>query len=138
MADSYALAIQKGVRAALVADAGVSAFVSARIYDEPPSDAVLPYIRFGDISPSAFDTDSIEGAEVQIGLVAHSRAVAGRVEAVQMVEAIKNALHRKESDVTVTGFNLVQLIFQTYVATRDPEGRGYTATISLRATVETA
>ena len=138
MADDFALGLQKGVRAALVADAGVSALVGAKIYDEPPSSAVLPYVRFGDISPSAADTDSTEGAEVQIGLIAHSRPVAGRVEAVQIVEAVKNALHRQETAVTVTGFNLVQLIFQTYAATRDPEGRGYTATISLRATVEAA
>lgn len=138
MADGFSLAIQKGVRAALVADAGVSALVGVRIYDEPPSDAVFPYLRFGDISPSAADTDSTEGAEVQIGIEAHSRSLAGRVEAVRMVEAVKAALHRQEASVTVAGFNLVELIFQTYAATRDPSGRGYTATISLRAIAENA
>lgn len=138
MSDGFALALQKGIRAALVADAGVAALVGARVYDEPPSDAVLPYLRFGDINPFASDTDSTEGAEVQIGLEAHSRAVAGRVEAVRVVEAVKDALHRQEASVTVAGFNLVELIFQTYAATRDPEGRGYTATISLRAIVEDA
>lgn len=138
MADDYALAVQKGVRAALVADAGVAALVSTRIYDEPPSDVVFPYLRFGDISPSAYDTDCTEGAEVQIGIEAHSRPVAGRTEAVRLVEAVKNALHRQETSVTVDGFNLIELIYQTYAASRDAEGRGYTATIALRATVETA
>lgn len=138
MADDYALAVQKGVRAALIANAGVAALVSSRIYDEPPSDVTFPYLRFGDISPSAFDTDGTEGAEVQIGIEAHTRPKAGRVEAAQIVEAVKTALHRQETSVTVTGFNLIELIFQTYAAARDPEGRGYSATIALRATVETA
>lgn len=89
MADGFALAVQVGVRAALVADTDVSALVGARVYDEPPSDAQPPYIRFGDITPGAFDTDSTEGAEVQIGIICHSRDIAGRVEAVQMVEAVK-------------------------------------------------
>ena len=36
MSNSFALELQKGIRAALVADSGVTALVSARIYDEPP------------------------------------------------------------------------------------------------------
>ena len=138
MADNFALALQKGLRAALVADAGVTALVSSRVYDEPPQAAAYPYIRFGDISPSAFDTNTTEGSLVSIGIEAHSRSAAGRVEAVQMVEAIKAALHRNEAAVTVTGFTLVELIFQTFTATRDSEGRGYTATIALQALLEDA
>ena len=38
MADGFALALQKGIRAALVANAGVTALVSTRVYDEPPQD----------------------------------------------------------------------------------------------------
>jgi len=136
MADGFALSIQKGVRAALVADATVSSIVSTRIYDEPPQDVSFPYIRFGDIQPSAFDTDTTEGSEVSIALEAHSRSASGRVEAVQMVEAIKEALHRQETSITVEGHNLVEMIFQTYSVTRDDEGRGYTAVIVLQAMLE--
>lgn len=138
MADGFALALQVGLRAALAADAGVTALVAGRIYDEPPSDVVFPYLRFGDISPDAFDTDSKEGALVEVGLVAHSQSASGRVEAAQIIEAAKNALHRQESSVTVPGFTLVELIFQTHVTRRDPEGRGYTATLALRAMLESA
>ena len=133
MADDFALALQKGLRAALAADAGVSAIVSTRIYDEPPQDVTFPYARFGGITPAAFDTDGTEGSLVTIGIEAHSRSASGRVEAVQIVEAIKNALHRNETAVTVSGFSLIELIFQTYSVTRDAEGRGYTAVISLQA-----
>ena len=138
MADDFALSLHKGLIAALVADAGVSALVSNRVYDEPPSNPTLPYLRITDASPSAFDTDSTEGALVQVGFEAHSESASGRVEAVQIAEAVKSALHRQEGAVTTTGFTLVELIFQTYSATRNAEGRGYTARIALQAMMETA
>jgi hypothetical protein len=136
MADGFGLALQKGIRAALVADTDVAAIVGARIYDEPPQDVTFPYMRFGNIEPAAFDTDTTEGALVSIGIEAHSRAASGRVEAMQMVEAVKAALHRQEASVTVSGHNLVELIFETFSATRDGDGRGYTAVIVLQAMVE--
>lgn len=36
MSNSFALELQKGVRATLVANSGVTALVAARVYDEPP------------------------------------------------------------------------------------------------------
>jgi len=136
MADGFALALQKGLRAALVANSGVTAVVSSRIYDEPPQDVTFPYARFLAIEPLAFDTDTTEGAEVTVTFECHSRSASGRVEAVQVAEAIKAALHRQEAAVTVTGYNLVELIFETYSVTRDSEGRGYTAVVALQAMLE--
>lgn len=138
MADGFALAMQKGLRAALAANAGVSAIVSSRIYDEPPQNVVFPYLRMVDIDPTAFDTDTTEGAEISISVEAYSRSASGRVEAAQTAEAVRAALHRQETSVTVTGFTLVELIFQTFNVTRDADGRGYTAVIVFQATLETA
>ena len=138
MADGFALALQKGLRAALVANAGVTTLVSTRVYDEPPQNVTFPYLRFGDINTTAFDTDTKVGATVAISLEANSRSASGRVEAVKIVEAVNAALHRQEASVTVTGFTLVELIFETHNVTRDPDGRGYTAVIALRALLETA
>ena len=136
MADGFALAMQKGLRAALVANAGVIAIVSTRIYDEPPQNVTFPYLRFDQITANAFDTDSTVGSAVDSTIEANSRSASGRVEAVQMVEAVRAALHRQEANVTVTGFTLVELIFQTYSVTRDTDGRGYTAVIALQALLE--
>lgn len=138
MPDGFALALQKGLRAALVANAGVTTLVSTRVFDEPPQDVIFPYLRFGDINPTAFDTDTKVGATVDLTLEANSRSASGRVEAVKIVEAVNAALHRQEASVTVTGFTLVELIFETHNVTRDPDGRGYTAVIALRALLETA
>jgi len=136
MADGFALALQKGVRAALVADATITGLVGSRVYDEPPQNVTFPYMRFGDIDPSAFDTDNTEGALVGVSIEAHSRAASGRVEVVQMAEAVREALHRQEAAVAVAGHTLVELIFQTFSVTRDNEGRGYTAVIALQAMLE--
>ena len=138
MADGFALAMQKGLRAALAANAGVGALVGARIYDEPPQNVVFPYLRMVDINPAAFDTDTTEGAEISISVEAYSRSASGRVEAAQMAEAVRAALHRQETSLTVSGFTLVELIFQTFNVTRDADGRGYTAVIVFQATLETA
>lgn len=138
MADGYALATQKGLLAALKAASGVTDLVSTRIYDEPPQDVVYPYLRFNTIQPSAFDTDTAQGSLVDISLEAHSRSASGRVEATRIVEAVKDALHRQEIAVTVTGYTLVELIFDTISVTRDGDGRGYTAVIALQAMLDTA
>ncbi len=42
-----ALALQKAVYAALVADDGVGALIGDRIYDGAPRDAVFPYVTIG-------------------------------------------------------------------------------------------
>ena len=136
MADGFALSLQKALRATLVADADLTTIVSQRIYDEPPQDVVFPYVRFNDIQPSAFDTDTIEGVLIDVSFEAQSRSPSGRVEAVQIVEAIKAALHRQEQSVAPTGFVLVELIFQTFSVTRNPDGRGYAAVISFQAMLE--
>lgn len=138
MADGFALALQKGIRSALVADSGVTALISTRVYDEPPQNVTFPYARFNTISPRAFDTDTTEGSLVDLSLEVHSRSASGRVEAMQIAEAIKAALHRQEAAITATGFTVVEMIFEAISATRDTDGRGYTAVVLFQAMLETA
>ena len=138
MADGYALATQVGILSALKAHSGVTSLVSNRIYDEPPQDVVFPYLRFNTIQPNAFDTDTAQGALVDISLEAHSRSASGRVEATRVAEAVQAALHRQEAFVSIAGYNLVELIFEAISVTRDSEGRGFTAVISLQAMLDTA
>jgi len=138
MADGFALSLQKGVRARLVAVSAVTDIISTRVYDEPPQNVVFPYLRFLEIGTRPFDTDDTLGARVDLTMRAHSRSSSGRVEATQVAEAVKDALHRQETTITTTGFNLIELIFDDYFAERDPDGRGFTGYISLIALMETA
>ena len=137
MSDGFALALQKGVRATLVANSAVSSYVSGRVFDEAPTSVAHPFIRFGNITPSADDTDGSIGAEVSLNIEAFSVAT-GRVEATQIAEAVRAALHRQESSVTVTGFHLIEIRCEQYVVTRNSDDRGHTASVILTAMLETA
>ena len=137
MSNSFALELQKGVRATLVANSGVTALVAARVYDEPPQNVTYPFVRFGDIQPRSMDTDGSTGADVTFNIEAYSQTT-GRVEATQIAEAVRTALHRQEGSVSLTGFNLVEMRCETYVVDRDREGRGHNANIIFTALMETA
>ena len=106
MSNSFALELQKGIRAALVADSGVTALVSTRIYDEPPQNVTYPFVRFGDIQPRSMDADGTTGAKVTFNVEAYSQTT-GRVEATQIAEAVRNALHRSEASVTLSSINVI-------------------------------
>lgn len=136
MADGYALALQKGVVAALKADAGVSALVGTRVYDEPPQGVTMPYIRLGNIEPRPLRTDCGAASEVVFGVEVHSRPVAGRVEATQIAEAVVAALDEQESAVTVTGFDLVSLFWLTQTVGRADDGESYLAIIAFEALID--
>ena len=137
MSNSFALELQKGVRAALVANSGVTALVAARVYDEPPQNVTYPFVRFGDIQPRSMDTDGSTGADVTFNIEGYSQTT-GRVEATQIAEAVRTALHRQEGSVSLTGFNLIEMRCETYVVDRDREGRGHNANIIFTALMETA
>jgi len=137
MADGFGLALQKGIRTRLINYTDLTALISTRVYDEPPADVVFPYLRFVEVQPRIFDVDDKTGARVDLTMRAHSRSASGRVEATQVVEAVRTALHRQEATVTTTGFNLIELIFDDYFAERDADGRGYTAYISFNVMMET-
>ena len=137
MSDGFALALQKGVRATLVANSAVTGLVSTRVYDEPPTSVTYPFVRFGNITPNADDTDGSIGAEVSMNIEAFSQAT-GRVEATQVAEAVRAALHRQESSVTVTGFNLIEMRCDNYVVSRNSDDRGHTASIIMTAMLENA
>ena len=83
---SYALELQKGLVAALKADAGVTALVSTRVYDEPPDSATRPFVRIGNIEPQPLRTQCGSAANVAFSIEAYSRPVtSGRVEATSVI-----------------------------------------------------
>ena len=135
--NGFALELQKGIRARLAGLSSITDLVSTRIYDEPPTSVTYPFIRFGNITPSADDTDGRVGADVSFEIEAFSQAT-GRVEATQIAEAVRAALHRSESSVSLTGFHLIELRCENYVVTRNSDERGHRASVILTANLETA
>ena len=135
MSNGFALELQRGIRASLVADSSITDIVSTRVYDEPPEGVTFPYIRFGRIEPTSSDTDGSLGAEVALTIEGFSRAT-GRVEATQVAEAIRAALHRQEASVSLTGYTLIELICENYFIDRERDERGNVATVVFSAMLQ--
>lgn len=121
-----------GVRAALLADAGVAALVGARVVDEPGPDIGLPYIRLRSVEPVPDDTDGAAGYVLTMGLEVHSRPdIRGKTEATRITGAIRNALHRRPDLVPVVGFGLWEIEFLTALVERARDGATYEGRVAL-------
>lgn len=137
MADGPLLAFQKGLIACLRADAGVSALVGARVYDEAPDDAVFPYVQLGDLNRGPVRGDGVETASLlNFGIVAHSRPVSGRVEASRISEAIIEAVDENPTAITVAGFRIVFVLAQMTITARAADGRSYESITAFEAMIE--
>lgn len=134
MADGYALTMQKALVAALKADAGLSALVGNRVYDQPPQTPTRPFVRIGGIQPRPIRSDGKRAANLTFAIEVHSRPASGRVEATRCAEAIVAALDGVT--LTVTGFTLVQLHWVTQTVAQDADGLSYTAIVAFNAILD--
>ena len=137
MADGPESALQKGLIAALKADAGVASQVGARVHDTPPQRVTFPYVRLGKFDGAPWDTDATVGDELIFTIEAHCRPDRrGTVHARRLKEAIKGVLHRGEERVSVTGFVLVELIFLTSTTEELSDGKSQVARLAFRARLD--
>ena len=132
MADGPALALQAALVAALKADAGVAALVGARVYDEPPQHVTFPYVRIGvlDVAPLRMSGDCLD-EDIIFSIEAHSRPVAGRVEAAKIAHAVRVALD--DAALSVTGSPLDWCQWTTQAVARAPDGVSYIANVAFQA-----
>jgi hypothetical protein len=128
-----ALALQKAVYAALVADDATGALVGDRVYDAAPRAATFPYVSFGDGTVRDWSTGTEEGAEHRLVLHAWSRE-RGRREAWAIIEALKAALH--DAELELDGHALANLRFEFGDAALDPDGITWHGVIRFRAVTE--
>lgn len=132
MADGPALALQAAVVSRLKANAGIVALVGTRVYDEPPQGAVFPYLRVGTMiaRPLRLSGDCRHD-DVTFSIEAHSRPVAGRVEAERIAFAVERALDG--AALSMTGYSLHWCQYMTHATTRAADGRSYIANIAFEA-----
>ena len=130
---SAALALQKAVYAALVADDSVGALIGDRIYDGAPRNAVFPYVTIGNATVSDWSTSSEDGAEHRLTLDVWSRAH-GKSECHAIAEAIRAALH--DAALALDGHALVNLRFEGADIARDPDGITLHGRLRFRAVTE--
>jgi len=91
---SASKAFQKAIVAALKADASVGAVVGDRIYDNPPAEAVFPYISIGPSDFVPFDAQDMVAREETVQIDIWSRDHGKKAECKAIVDAAFAALHR--------------------------------------------
>lgn len=128
--------LQRAVYAHLRADAGLAAEIGdpPRVYDDPPDDAVFPYLALGETRARDWP-GVVGGLEHEIRLYAFSRH-AGRREVKRIIAAVYDALH--EAPLAPDGLHLVSLRFVFADAFQRQDGETYQGVARFRAVTQPA
>jgi hypothetical protein len=103
-------ALQAAIYTRLTAySALTTALGGSKIYDHVPQDTAAPYVLIGDDTLTEGDTKSANGWEATVTIHCWDYEVAGRKSVKTLMGHIFDALHRQESNITVTGFTLVYI-----------------------------
>ena len=130
---SASWALQQAAFAALSSDATVKSLLGdpARIFDDVPRDAAMPYVTIGEDGMSDWSTATDTGSQHALAIHAWSRA-AGRKEVKGIADAVRVVLDG--AALSVTG--LIDLRFLSAEYSRESDGITYHATLRFRATLE--
>ncbi|MFW6076655.1 MAG: DUF3168 domain-containing protein [Hyphomicrobiales bacterium] len=134
MTISPALALQTGLRAALLADADlVTALGGEQVFDDVPREVPFPYITIGDIETRDWSTQTSRGHEHTIALHVWSR-YRGRKQVQELIADVDRILDGQSPPLS--GYRLVNLSTVFWTAQREPDGEVYRGTVRLRAVTE--
>ena len=127
-------ALRAAIHDALVADSPLTSLLGGpRVYDEPPRDALFPYVTLGEARVNDFSTGTERGEEHQLTLHAWSRQ-GGHKEAHLVAGALLQALD--DAPLTLTDHRLVNFRFALADVRREADGRTYHALVRFRAVTE--
>jgi hypothetical protein len=129
-----AVSLRAAIHAALMNDAPLAALLgAAKIHDEPPRDAALPYVTLGDNVVADASTATEPGEEHTLTLHVWSRQ-GGHREAHVIAGAVLEALI--DTPLALDGHRLVNLRFIVADVRRESDGRTYHGIVRLRAVTE--
>lgn len=124
---------QKHIRDLLIGNAAVAGFVTDRVYDSVPESKDFPYISFGPHEVIEDDADGIECGEHTLQLDVWTKTI-GVVEAKRIVSAVRKALHRNTTEMTVNA--IVTLEVSSTRVFPDPNPPISHGVITLTANIE--
>ena len=134
MTTSPALALQTGLRAALLADADlVTALGGEQVFDDVPRDTTFPYITIGEIETRDWSTQTSRGNEHTVTVHVWSR-YRGRKQVQDLIAEVDRILDGAAPPLA--NQRLVNLSTIFWTALREPDGEVYRGTVRLRAVTE--
>lgn len=98
------LAIQQAVFAELNGDAALQNLING-LYDQPPDNAVYPFVAFDAISAEDWSFYGAEGVQVRLSLESYSR-YHGKSETFSILARIHDLLH--DASLNASGIAIVQ------------------------------
>lgn len=126
-------ALLAAVRDALLAHSELAALIGARVYDDAPPEAIFPYVTVGRVDTRPSDASNAAALEHGVTLHAWSR-YGGRAETLNIVAAIRDALHHAALDVEAQRLVLLLVTFTDVF--RSGDGRTTHGVVRLRAVTE--
>ena len=113
--------LQQAIFSELNGDSNLTSTLGASIYDDVPDhEAVtLPYVTVGEDTMLDYSTKDLTGSEITTNLHIWS-SYRGSKEVKQIMDRVHTLLH--DSNLTVTGRNLVNLRAEFSDVLRDPDG----------------
>lgn len=87
-------ALQKAIFERLTTYAPLVALIGQRVYDDPPTGAVYPFVSFGPMDAVPLEVECFEGATQNVQIDVWSDSQAGQVEAKEITDHVKTALHK--------------------------------------------
>tara|TARA_Y100001972_G_C7626733_1_gene314392 strand:- start:805 stop:1206 length:402 start_codon:yes stop_codon:yes gene_type:complete len=110
--------LQQAIFSALNVSA-VTSDLSCGVFDDVPQSASYPYIALGEETAVDFSVKDIQGGDLTVNIHVWSQ-YKGSKETKQIMDKIHDLLHN--INLTVTGFNLINLRFEFSDIMRDPDG----------------
>ncbi|MBA1345981.1 DUF3168 domain-containing protein [Rhizobium sp. WYCCWR 11146] len=130
---SAELELQGALVARLKADSPLTALVQGRVYDQPPSPVVYPYVTLGEAQTLRDDATCVSGAQVYLTLHAWSTKP-GLPEVKAIADAVVESLHM--APITLPTNRLISIMHRQTRTFRDADGLTSHAVIEFVANTE--
>lgn len=112
-------ALQTTIYSTLSSDNTLTSTLGSGVYDEVVEGATYPFVALGEETAIDYSTKNTNGGETTINVHIWSQ-YKGSKETKQIMDRIHDLLH--DSNLSVTGFNLINLRFEFSDIMRDPDG----------------
>jgi hypothetical protein len=112
-------ALQSTIYSTLSADNTLTSTLGAGVYDEVLEGASYPFVSLGEETAIDYGTKDLVGGETTLNIHIWSQ-YKGAKETKEIMDRIHDLLH--DSNLSVSGFNLINLRFEFSDILRDPDG----------------
>lgn len=123
-------ALQTRIYSTLNGDSNLTSTLGASIHDDVPEGTSYPFVTLGEEQSNEYGTIDADGADTALTIHVWSQ-YKGAKQTKDILDRIHTLLH--DSNLSVTGFNLVNLRFEFSDIMKDPDGVTRHGVIRFRA-----